>query len=289
LNVFAQHEEQILLVLKAIPLVLSQDVKNKWMLVVKTIPIVLFSLGLRFVVTEVIRVHLTLKFSDLAPILTGVSVILGLMLTGVITDYKEAEKLPATISRSLDDLDGLSRRGLQRVNKNSSWAHERVLHLTEVVHDWFCGRVSNDDLWRARSDMGEMILELDRNDVPDYYMHRLLRVNSDLGAALSRVQVIRDTDFISAGYALMELLVGGVIVTLSIVAFSTPLIGFCITGGLTLIYAYLVRLSKDIDNPFEHGKNLGRGSAADVDLTPFLAVRAKLQNAQVVRLSEDAL
>lgn len=283
MNVFAKHEEQMLLVRKAIPLMLSQDVKNKWMLVVKTLPIVAFALGLRFIVTEVMHVHLTLKFSDLAPILTGISVILGLMLTGVITDYKEAEKLPAAISRALNDLDGIGRRGLHRVDEDASAAHKRVLRLTEVVHDWFYGRASNDELWLAQSDMGELILDLDRKNVPDYYLHRLLRVNSDLGAALSRVQVIRDTDFISAGYALMELLVGSVIVTLSVVLFSTPLIGFCITGGLTLIYAYLVMLAKDIDDPFEHGKNNGKGSAADVDLSPFHAVQTKLLKADAVR------
>jgi len=143
-------------------------------------------------------------------------------------------------------------------------------------------------LWLAHSDMGELILDLDRKDVPDYYLHRLLRVNSDLGAALSRMQVIRDTDFIASGYALMELLVSGVVVAFSIVLFSTPLIGYGITGGLTLIYVYLVLLTKDIDNPFGHGKNNGKGSAADIDLTPFHAMQKKLQKAHAVRTVDSS-
>ena len=253
------------------------------MIVVRSIPLVATAIGLRFLVTDVLTVQLSLKFSDLAPILTGISIILGLMLTGVIADYKEAEKLPSVISRSLNDLDGLSRRGLIRVDQDPIWAHTRVLDLTHVIHDWFYGLCSNEELWLAHSDMGELILDLDRKNVPDYYLHRLLRVNSDLGAALSRTQVIRDTDFISSGYALMQLLVGAVVLSFSVVIFSTPLIGFSITGGLTLIYVYLVLLTKDIDNPFDHGANNGKGSAADVDLTPFHAMQKKLLKAHASR------
>jgi hypothetical protein len=123
--------------------------------------------------------------------------------------------------------------------------------------------------------------------VPDYYLHRLLRINSDFGAALWRIQVIRDTDFVPAGYALMELLVGGVVITLSVVEFSSSTIGFCLSAGLALIYSYLVLLTKDLDDPFEHGANNGKGSAADVDLTPFHAIRAKLNRAQEERISQN--
>lgn len=265
----------------------SQSMKNKWILVLKTLPIVTLSLGLRYVATEVFGWSLTLKFADFAPILTGASIILGLMLTGVITDYKEAEKLPAVVARALNDLDGLSRRGLHRIGEGADWSHERVLALTETVNDWLYLRTSNEELWVAHSDMGEMILDLDKKGVPDYYLHRLLRVNSDFGAALWRIQVIRDTDFVPAGYALMELLVGGVVVTLSVVQFSSVTVGFCLSAGLALIYSYLVLLTKDLDDPFEHGANDGKGSAADVDLTPFHAIRVKLNKAQESRVSQN--
>jgi hypothetical protein len=263
---------------------LTQALRNKWTLIARALPLVLIALGLRFLNTEVFQIDLILKFSDLAPILTGASIVLGLMLTGVIADYREAEKLPAAIGRALDDLDGLARRGLTRVGKNSDEAHSRVLALTEVIHGWFFLKQENNQVWAARSDVGELILDLDKNDVPEHYLHRMLRVNSDLGAALSRVQVIRDTSFISAGYALMELLVGGVILTLSVVEFSAPRVGYFITAGLVLTYSYLVLLAKDIDNPFEHGAGKGKGSAADVDLTPFLMVLNKLQKAQTYRV-----
>ena len=265
---------------------LSREVRNKWTLLVRTLPVVAMSLTLRYVATEVLDMHLTLTFSDLAPLLTGASVILGLMLAGVIADYKEAEKLPAAVARALNDLDGLSRRGLHRMGKDASNAHDRVLALTDTIDDWIYLRVNDDEVWAARSDMGEMILDLDNQDVPEHYLHRLLRVNSDLGAALSRIQVIRNTDFISAGYALMQLLVGGIVLSLSIVVFSSPLIGFGLTAGLSLLYSYLVLLAKYIDNPFMHGMNLGKGSVADVDLDPFHDVQAKLREAAQARSNE---
>ena len=263
---------------------LTQSIRNKWSLAARALPVVIFAVALRFINSEVFKFDPILKFSDLAPILTGASIVLGLMLTGVIADYRDAEKLPAVVGRALDDLDGLARRGLNRVGKNSDGAHGRVLVLAEVINGWFYGKQKNEQVWAARSDIGELILELDKAEVPEHYLHRMLRVNSDLGAALSRVQVIRDTDFISAGYALMELLVGGVVLTLSLVEFSSPMVGFYVTAGLALTYSYLVLLAKDIDNPFAHGVSKGKGSAADVDLTPFLMVLNKLQKAQTHRV-----
>ncbi len=259
---------------------LAQAIRNKWTLVAKALPFVLFAVGLRYLNTEVFRFDPILRFSDLAPILTGASIVLGLILTGVIADYREAEKLPAVVGRALDDLDGLARRGLNRIGKDSAQAHDRILVVTTDVRDWFLSKKGNEQLWAARSDIGELILDLDKAEVPTHYLHRMLRVNSELGSALSRIQVIRDTDFISAGYALMEILVGGVILTLSLVEFSSPMVGYYITAGLALTYSYLVLLAKDIDNPFGHGAGKGKGSAADVDLSPFLMVLAKLQKAQ---------
>lgn len=262
---------------------LSQALKNKWMLVAKTLPFVIAALLIRFVISNVLHVNLTLKFAELAPVLTGIALILGLMLTGVLADYREAEKLPAVVARSLNDLDGLSRRGLSRIGQDAKWAHERVLALTETVNDWFYGRVSSDEMWVAHSDMGELILDLHKEGVPDLYLHRLMRVNSDGGGALSRIEVIRNTDFISAGYALMELLVAGVVMSLTVVQFPSSTIGYSICAALTLIYTYLVLLTKDVDNPFGHGDRDGKGSAVDVDLAPFHRTLHKLRSAKVLR------
>jgi len=47
-------------------------------------------------------------------------------------------------------------------------------------------------------------------------------------------------------------------------------------------------LTKDLDDPFEHGANGGKGSAADVDLTPFHAIRTKLNGAHELRISQHS-
>ncbi len=262
---------------------LSQSLKNKWLLVVKALPFAVAAVVLRFIVINVLNVNLTLKFTDISPILTGLTFILGLMLAGVLTDYKEAEKLPAVVARSLNDLDGLSRRGLSRLDEDASWAHERVLALTETVNDWLHSRATDDELWFAHSYMGELILDLDKKGVSDVYLHRMMRVNSDGGNALSRIEVIRETEFVSVGYALMELLVVGVVVALAAVQFSTATIGYAICGALSLTYTYLVLLTKDVDNPFGHGENGGKGSGADVSLAPFIRTLNKLRAAHVTR------
>ena len=244
------------------------------MLIFKALPFVGLAVALRYVLTEQFHMSLTMEFADLSPILTGASLILGLMLAGVLADYKEAEKLPATVARSLNDLDGLSRRGLSRIGEDSAWAHKRVLVVAETINDWIYSRVTDDEMWAVQSDMGELILDLDKKGVSEVYLHRLLRINSDGGNALARIEVIRRTNFISAGYALMEILVGGVVVSLAVVHFSTPTIGYWLSAGLSLTYTYLVLLARQIDNPFGHGQR--RGTL--VDLAPLDRTLMKLRS-----------
>ena len=80
---------------------------------------------------------------------------------------------------------------------------------------------------------------------------------------------IRNTQFIKAGYALMTILVAVVLILLIIADFPSDVAQWVVCGALSLVYTYLLLLVRDLDNPFGYGDNKGRGSGADVDLSPF--------------------
>ena len=241
----------------------------KWRLLINALPFALIVVGIRYIVHHQLNVNVEVSFGDTSAVLTGAALILGLMLSGVIADYKESEKLPAAICGGLSGLDNLAVRGLQVKDQESDWARERIGKMGTAIDEWLHGKTDDATMWSAVGDTSQLIIDLEKAGVPTHYLARLFVAQSDLGGALSRTAVIRNTNFIKSGYALMEVLISTVIGLLIIVQFPTEGVGWLISGVLSLVYVFMFFLVKDLDNPFGYGDNNGAGSAADVDITPF--------------------
>ena len=100
-------------------------------------------------------------------------------------------------------------------------------------------------------------------------------LNGELNATLNRIAVVRNTSFVQSGNVLMTLLVLVLQGSLAIVSFPSSIMSWIAPSVLSLAYAYLWLLVHDLDNPFGHSENDGKGSGADVDISPILlAARA---------------
>ena len=259
---------------------------SKWGIFLKAFPYVISVLAARYLVQHVLEIKVAFNFGDISSILTATTLIVALMLTGVLADYKESEKIPTTIARSLDAFDGAAWRGLDVVGQDGHWARVRVYNIAEAVNSWLTGQCDDATMWKAQRDGSNIILEVEKQGAPFHYIQRMMEVNSNLGSALARIQVIRDTSYIAPGYALMELLVGAIMVMMTFIQFPAPYIEWPIAGALTLLYAYLVLLVKDVDDPFEYGVDGQNTSAADVDLSPFLRLMEDLRAVHGVQVDE---
>lgn len=249
----------------------------KWRLFFTTLPVVAIVLGLRYLVHNVAGINEVVSFSDAGSVLTGASIIVGLMLGGVMADYKESEKLPAALAGGLSGFEGLALRGLKVKDADSSWVRPRIGKIGVAINDWLYGRISDDEVSTATADVNDMIVDLEKAGVPTHYLARLFVAAGDMGGALGRIAVIRNTSFIKTGYALMELLILIVLGLLVIVDYPKPTVQWVVSGVLAAAYSYLVLLVKDLDNPFGYGENNEKGSAADVDLSPWIKTFNGLQ------------
>lgn len=249
---------------------------TRWLLVLKAVPVALLVLVARYIVHNTFDLSGLINFSDTGAVIAGTTIIVGLMLAGVISDYKEAEKLPAVVGSSRGGLEGLSVAALQVKDVDGAWVRPRLAAVADAIDEWFFGRLTDEQMWAKQADVSQLIVDVEKAGAPSHYVSRLLTCAGDLSGALGRIAVIRNTSFIRAGYVLMQILVGIVLVLLVIVEFSSPAVQWLVPGVLALAYVYLILLVKDLDNPFGHGDNGGRGSATDVDLTPFENVRKSL-------------
>ena len=80
----------------------------KWKLMLTTLPFVVAALVLRAVLDYVVVFTPVVDFGDVALVLTGGVFLIGFMLSGTMSDFKESEKLPAELACSLETMEELS-------------------------------------------------------------------------------------------------------------------------------------------------------------------------------------
>lgn len=252
-----------------------QTISNRFRLALLALPAVFAVLVLRYVLQEVFEIGEVATFGEIGSVITGVTLILGFMLGGVLTDYKESEKLPASVAVALSGFRSTARSGLIVKDLDASMIDERISKVANAIGDWFIGTLSEDQMWSALSDFPALIVDLEKVGMASHYVGRLMVLNGEINTTLNRVAVVRNTSFVQSGYVLMSLLVLVLQGSLAIVSFPSSIMSWIAPSVLSLAYAYLWLLVRDLDNPFGHGENDGKGSGADVDITPLLnTVRA---------------
>lgn len=241
---------------------------GRFRLLVGSLPVVAVVLVVRYLMQEVWEIGEVAGFGEIGSVITGVTLILGFMLAGVLADYKESERLPAVLGGALLGLASTLSAALEVKDQDPAWARRRVAAFGGTLMDWLHGRVDDAGLWTAHADISRTITEAERAGIGTHYVGRLLTVNGELFSTLNRVAVIRNTSFIQSGYVLMAFLVGVLQISLAVVTFPSSVMSWVAPSVLSLAYAYLLLLVRDLDNPFGHGENDGAGSGADVDITP---------------------
>jgi len=249
-----------------------QTLLNRFRLVVQALPAVIAVLILRYVLQEIFDIGEVATFSEVGSVITGVTLILGFMLGGVLTDYKESEKLPASVAVALAGFRSTAHSGLLAKDLDVSIINARISKVANAIAGWFVGTNSEDEMWNALLDFPVLIVDLEKAGMASHYVGRLMVLNGELNGVLNRISVIRNTSFVQSGYVLMSLLVLVLQGTMAIVSFPSSIMSWIAPSVLSLAYAYLWLLVRDLDNPFGHSENEGKGSGADVDITPLLNV-----------------
>lgn len=251
---------------------------NKFRLLVKALPVVATVLAGRWILFEVVEVGEIVSFGEAGAVITGVTLIMGFMLAGVLADYKESERLPGVIASALNGFHAAAVGGLASKDIDSAWARVRILAVVDAICEWFTKGSRDEKMWAAHADLSAVIVDAEKKGMGTHYVGRLLTLNGELTNTLSRIAVIRNTSFIQAGYVLMSFLVVVMMVLLAVVDFPSTVMSWIAPSVLSLVYTYLLLLVKDLDNPFGHAENGGEGSGADVDLGALLSVQRMLHS-----------
>ncbi len=199
----------------------------------------------------------------------------AIIFTGTLTDYKESEKIPNEIAVSLITLFQDSKLIRPADSPLAIHFRDHIRSLSRIVVENFRNNVySNEAIREAIGEINKDIYALADQNSPPQYLVKLRSELVNIDKLTSRVKVIAEMSFIPAAYAIAEIAVSGVVLILFFVKLDPYYEGLVIFTIITVLLISIILLIKDMDNPFEYGKN----AFADVDYTPLFEMEKYLKD-----------
>jgi hypothetical protein len=246
---------------------------GKWSTAARVLPYAIVAVGLKY------GVHaLGWEVISLSPLFSGLIAatffLLGFLLSGVLTDYKESEKLPGEMAVGLeaiaDEAEYLYRT---RRLAPAQAVLRHVAALSGAMREWFYGRATTGDLLDGVTALNDHFVALGA-DAPPNFVVRMKQEQSALRRLVIRIQTVRETSFVLPAYAIAE-----IATTLLIIGFLLARIdpfyeSLFFVGLIAFVFTYMIALIRDLDDPFEYQG--GGGGADEVSLKPLEDAIARL-------------
>jgi hypothetical protein len=253
---------------------------SRWKLLVTTVPFVIVILAVALL-RDALKIPGVVEFGDIAAITTAVALIIGFMYAGVSADYKESERLPGELAACLETLlDAAISTDILSDEPEAKPLRARVVALARVVEAWLLRHTSVAECYAALQTFNE------------YYIPRVHRFAGmtpatraqgeihNLRRAITRVDVLRRTSFIQSGYALLDVMVGAAVVLLLAANYKNVWVEYLIVGFLSFVYLYLIRLIRDLDNPFDYAITGHHPGSTEVDPFPIIEFCQRAEKAE---------
>jgi hypothetical protein len=216
------------------------------------------------------------EFSDVGVVLTGAVFLTGFLLAGTMSDYKESEKLPGDVATQLEAMEDMYALAVLQKGVDGKVLRRQLLTLTDSIRNWLLKKETTAQVFTAMSVMNETssayLLQHNAGSTAGYALSPL----DKLRKAVSRIDVISRTGFLPPAYALLEVLLVMVLTLMLFAKFKNMVAEFVIVPTVALLNIYMLRLIKDIDDPFDFAADGSKRGGAEVDLFPIDEFRERL-------------
>ena len=247
---------------------------SDWSLAVKVVPIAVAAVLVKLGVDQIgwDTVALTTLHSGL---LAANVFLIGFLLAGTLADYKESEKLPGELAgraETIADECQILYRDQQAEPALRCLQH--VGRFAENLNDWLRGRSGVDAPLERIEEFNHFFLEFQPLTQPNFIV-RLKQEQSTLRLLVIRINTIRATSFVGAGYVIAQ--IASVLLVISLIfADIAQLAAECfLLGTISFLFGYMILLIKDLDDPFEYDGERRTG-AAEVSLAPIKHLEARM-------------
>jgi hypothetical protein len=244
----------------------SAYLRKKWSIGLKIAPLIV-----GIIVLKLFLHYLGWEVLSLNPLFTSIvaatTFLLGFLITGVLTDYKESEKIPGDMAASLAAISDEA-ICIQK-SKKCAQAKELLDHISGLTSDtinWFHKKERTKLLLQKISNMNEHFVDLEPFTQATF-LSRLKQEQSNLRRAVIRSHAIRETRFFLPAYAIAEALAFFLIIGMLILKLEPYWESVFFVTLVSFAVLYMIFLIKDLDNPFDYA---GKGEGSnEVSLKPL--------------------
>jgi predicted membrane chloride channel (bestrophin family) len=247
----------------------------KWKLTLKVLPFVAVLLVIKLIAHQYKIEFLTLN-SLFSAIISANVFLIGFLISGVLVDYKEAEKLPGDLAVGLEALtDEIS---IISKSKKAKVATDALCHISDMsknILQWFYKKERTKHILDQITKLNDYFLAFEPLTQANFIV-RMKQEQNNLRRIITRIHTIRETSFNPSGYAIAEIITGLLCFGLVFTKIDPYYESLFFVAFVSFILIYMVMLIKDLDNPFGYYKE--ENLSADVSLRPIQDVVERINS-----------
>lgn len=205
---------------------------------------------------------------ELSPLLAGAIsaevFILGFLLNGTAGDFKEAEKLPGELAAGLETIADeclITYNDIQLPAAKECL--QRLIEISGSIRSWLMHGRGFDDVMSDIRSLNEPFTVM-APAIQAGFTSRLKSEQSSIRKLVIRMDTMRRTSYVGAGYLIAEVTAVALCVVLVLTDLGARGPNLVLVALIAYLLFYLVGLIRDLDNPFEYYD--GHPGAADVNL-----------------------
>jgi predicted membrane chloride channel (bestrophin family) len=244
---------------------MPSKIHKKYQLVLRVILIV----GI-VIVLKLIAHWFGWEIISLNPLFSGIVAanvfLMGFLLSGVLGDYKESERLPGELTTSIESI--VEEALTIYKSKNAPVAKECLTYLNQLtvsIKNWFYKKERTKDIMERLSGLSDFFIAFEPLTQATF-IARLKQEQTNIRRILVRIHTVRETSFVSSGYMIAEITTVLLILGLISSKIDPFYESLFFVGVITFLLTFLILLIRDLDNPFAYYES---DSTEDVSLKPL--------------------
>jgi hypothetical protein len=189
--------------------------------------------------------------------IAGGTFICSFLLSGLISDYKEAEKMPTEIRSALENI--LEEGILFKRNKTNFNLKEMKKTILTIIQSFFKG-VSHENnhtnlkpCLQSIDNLSNNFHDMEKLGILPNYLVRLKSEQGNLRKCVLRVFHIQKTQFLPSAYILAESIVMLLVFLLLFIKTEGSPESMILFGFISYMFIYITRLIRTIEQPFQEG------------------------------------
>jgi hypothetical protein len=192
--------------------------------------------------------------------------LMGFLLSGVLSDFKESERYPGELSACLENL-AQEVRGIRLAKPEANVGACLVLlsQLSRDILGWFHKKHRTAELLEHVNDLTPQFAAMEQWTQATL-VARLKQEQGNIRRTLTRIHTIRETSFVASGYLLADLITSLLCIGLVLLKIEPFYESLFFVTVIAYLMIYLSMLIRDLDNPFGYYE---RYSGEDVSLKPL--------------------